>query len=117
VPESIAAIAAAIRSRRYHYATEAELQDGIALALDGVAFRREVALTTHDRIDFLVDGVGIEVKIGGGLTPLLRQLARYAAHSEIAALIVVTTKLQLCRLPDSLAGKPLCVVALPRAIR
>lgn len=108
-------LAAVVRGYRYAFADEAELQDGVAAALAraGVPFRREHVLAGVGRIDFLAGpGIGLEVKVGGSLTDLTRQVHRYAAHPDVAALVVVTSRLRLGYLPATLGGKPVRVVAL-----
>lgn len=105
----------AIENHRYRYANEAELQDAIARVLDDACFqfRREVRLSDRDRIDFLVDGIGIEVKIKGSGSALVRQVYRYLQHEELQALIVVTTRVRHS-LPSEIRGKPVGVVHLWR---
>jgi hypothetical protein len=60
----------------------------------------------------MVGRIGIEVKTQGGLSPLLHQLHRYAQHEEIDELILVTSRIQLARLPEIINGKPTHVAAL-----
>lgn len=101
--------------RRYRYASEVELQDGIEIVLRdlGVSFERERRLSSAHRIDFLCEsGVGIEVKLDGSLTDLVRQLHGYAQCPEVAQLVVVTSRLRLSRLPEEISGKRVQVVAL-----
>lgn len=109
-----AEVAELLRSHRYRFNDERELQDGIELALraTGVAYEREVRLEATSRIDFMVKDVGIEVKIAHSATALLRQLHRYAQIPAIRELVVVTRRLHHAQLPDTLGGKPLHVVAL-----
>lgn len=105
----------ALKAHEYHYANERDLQDAIAVILRRreIPFSREVRLTATDRIDFLVGlGIGVEVKLDGQMTELLRQLARYAQCEDVSALVVVTPKSRLAQLPDSLNGKPIYVVHL-----
>ncbi len=99
---------------RIRHSTEEQLQDGIAQVLEseGIAFEREVALTRSSRIDFMVGTVGLEVKIKGPVTAVLRQLYRYACSAETTRLVLVTTRAQHRRLPDMLCGKPVTVVYL-----
>ena len=111
----VARITRAIAGHRYRYASESELQDGLAevLAAAGVAFEREVQIGDAGRIDFLADGgVGLEVKVGGSLAAATRQLHRYAASAEIEALVLVTGRGRLAALPSTIGGKPLEVVDL-----
>lgn len=115
-PPSLAEVAAILRRRRFNYANEAQLQEGIALVLheEGIAFRREASLGPGDRPDFLLDGgIVIEVKVGGGLPALTRQVHRYAQFPSVAAILVVTTKMQHRGIgTDALAGKPVHVLHL-----
>lgn len=94
-------------------ATEAVLQadiDALLRRMDGAAVEREVALSTKDRIDFLVGDrlvtVGIEVKIGGSFADVTRQLYRYAEHDRIDGLLLVTSKRALIKVPEAISGKP-----------
>jgi len=116
---SLAAITRAIRAHRFRYDAEAELQTGIAQVLTAasIAFEREVTIGRGDRIDFLAGGVGIEVKRAGGLSAVTRQLHRYAQAPTITALVLVTDRMQLARLPETLAGKPIEVVSLLGGLR
>src|SRR5688500_16154247 len=108
-PRGIEAVTAAIRANAYRFATEDKIQRGIGAALTNaeIAHEREVRLGPADRIDFLVGAVGVEVKIGGGITPLTRQLTRYALSGRVEALILVTSKRRhAAQLPPALNGKP-----------
>ena len=62
----------------------------------------------------MVGRIGIEVKIDGPVTALLRQLHRYAQLEQVEALIAVVGRVQLSALPDTLNGKPVHVVIVPR---
>ena len=102
---------------RFRFASERDLQDGIARVLDdaGIAHRREAPLGPLGRagtIDFLVGDVGIEVKIKGALAQVTRQLHRYAEEPAVRELLLVTGSAQLDRLPRALCGKPLDVLHL-----
>lgn len=103
-----------LRGARFRFTGEADLQEGIARALAGagVAFEREVSLSSRDRIDFLVGDVGLEVKIEGGAAPVLRQLLRYALSPRVGRLLLATTRSQHRQLPGEISGKPLDVIYL-----
>ena len=95
--------------------SEYQLHELIAAALHdgGFVVRHEARRAPRCRVDFLVDGVGIEVKRG---KPDRRRLAdqcrRYLAQDALEALIlVVDTRVDL---PGELGGKPVLVVALNR---
>jgi len=116
---SLAAITRALRAHRFRYDQETELQEGIGevLRAAGIAYEREVSLGRGDRIDFVAGGVGIEVKRAGGLSAVTRQLHRYAQAPTLEALVLVTDRMQLTRLPDTLGGKPVAVVSLLGGLR
>lgn len=109
-------IATAIAAHEIAHTSEEELQDGIAQILQslGVEFSRETILdgAGRDRIDFLAGGIGIEVKIKGGLSDLTRQLFRYTRSPRIDELLVVSTRAALRRLPEKINGKRVGVVYL-----
>ena len=85
------------------------------LERDGISLTPEVALDgdARNRIDFMAETVGLELKTKGSPAAVLRQLDRYAAAQQVDALILVTTRRSLARgLPTELRGKPLSVVHL-----
>lgn len=103
-----------LRSYRFSTADEDELQQAIADVLEraGLDPEREHRLGARDRIDLLVERVGIEVKVAGAARAVERQLARYAESDEIDALILVTSRARHITVPTSLNGKPVVVVSL-----
>ncbi len=108
-------VCAWLRSYRYNFVGERELQDGLARALDdgGYTFRREHRLGPGDVVDFLIDpGIGLEAKVDGSVSLVTRQLLRYAQHEEIAALLLVTSLSRHDNLPAEMNGKPVRVVVL-----
>ena len=109
-------LAQILSSARLIFHSETELQQHLAslLAEAGFSFSREHALSRRDRIDFLVEpGVGLEVKLGGSPAPIVAQLARYAVHTDIAELVLVTTSLRhkAC-FPREIGGKAVTCVHL-----
>ena len=114
-----------VLARRMTFTTEAQLQEVLAerlyaeamLANPVTGFGREVPLDGHNRIDFLVElnektAVGVEVKIGGSVAALTRQLERYAAFPVIDELLVITTKAQHHHIPHEIGGKPVVLCSL-----
>jgi len=94
---------------------EYEIHAEIARALDaaGVEYIHEHKLLPGRRIDFVCGSVGIEVKKSRPAAAQLRaQLQRYLEETELTAMIVVLQR--PCRLPDTICGKPVHVVALNR---
>jgi hypothetical protein len=101
-------LAAVLRDAPLRFGSEHLLQDSIESAFMAAVLdsKREVVLTPKDRIDFMVGDIGVEVKIGGTLNDVLRQLHRYAASEKVAGLLLVTSRLVLARLPPDFDGKP-----------
>jgi hypothetical protein len=101
-----------IRSHRFRYTDEDQLQVGITAVLEeaGLAPEREVRLSARDRVDIMVGAVAIEVKVDGSAASALEQLQRYAKHDRVEALVLVTSQYQ--RLPDKAGGKPLSTISL-----
>src|SRR3990167_3137698 len=101
-----------LRGYSFHFSTEKQFQDGIeeVLQLRGLPYRREVAISPRSIIDFMVGTVGIEVKVGGGISEITRQLHRYAQSDAITELILVTSRMRhTLKLPASLNSKPIHV--------
>lgn len=107
-----------LRATRFRWTSEKDLQDGIELVLQdmGLPYTREHRLSAKDIVDFLIDGLALEVKIKGTVKNLLAQVYRYAKSPEVTTILVVTGRLQLGGLPQNIKGKPLRVVALVRSI-
>lgn len=92
---------------------EYQLHEHIAAALrdGGFVIQHEATLAPRCRIDFLIDGVGIEVKRGKPQkAALIRQCARYLASEQLDALILVLDT--SVSLPRKLGGKPLITFGL-----
>ena len=103
-----------LRAHRFRFVVERELQQGIdqVLGAADLPVRREVSLGQAGVIDFLIGDLGLEVKTSGSLAAVTRQLHRYAQHPAIAELLLVTSRMQLARLPATMNGKPIHVVHL-----
>ena len=104
------AVANLLARHRLSVSDEADLQaaiHGILLA-DGRPARREAWLGS-DRPDFLLGDVAIEVKVKGTNVEVLRQLHRYAAHEEVLAILLVTTRAAHRTIPREACGKPILV--------
>ena len=84
-----------------------------ALADDGIEFRHEAPIAPRCRIDFLADGVGIEVKKGKpARSAVLKQVTRYLDSDQLQALILVSEK--EIRLPAQISGKMIKTLSLSR---
>lgn len=107
----------AIKRTRFRFSCEKDLQEGLSLLFvqQQIAFRREVDLGEHGRIDFLIDsdqGIGLEVKVDGSLTAVTRQIHRYAQSEHVGVIILVTSKLTHDHMPVTMNGKQVYVVPL-----
>lgn len=96
---------------------EKALQSDISDALTGlgVLHEREHRLSKHGIVDFwFAGGLACEVKIKGSKREIRRQLARYAAHPDVNALLLITAR--TVGLPECLNGKPLYTYSLSKAM-
>lgn len=109
-------VVAALSDHVYRAARERALQDAIETVLRGRGFRveREFRLNERDRPDFLVDRyVAVEVKMRASGSAVLSQLARYAAHDRVRAIVVATPRLSsLAGMPEEILGVVVRPVAL-----
>ena len=103
----VATVEQVLTSNRFRYAGERDLQAGIAAALTsaGLDVRREASLGEAGTIDFVVGDLGIELKVRGTRADVTRQVFRYLQHDAIKALLLVTTRAELARLPSIMSGK------------
>lgn len=102
----------AIMFYRFSYATEDDLQHGIASAIaQDWAVVREHTLKGRQRIDLYLPAlrVGIETKVDGNPGDVLGQCLRYLEHPDIDALLLVTCRARH-QLPAELATKPVAVL-------
>lgn len=100
---------------RFRFASETDLQAGIAQAMDaaGLAYEREKVLSPTDRPDFVVEArIVLEVKIQGSIAAALRQVDRYTRHASIDAVLLVGTPHWLHRVPSQIGGKPVLSLRL-----
>ncbi len=107
-------IAALLSAFRWPLSNEKLLQADIETVLSdkGIAFEREVHLSASDIVDFMIDGVAVEVKIKGSAREIYRQLERYAAHERVEALVLATNRPM--GLPLQINGRPARMVLLGR---
>lgn len=92
---------------------EYQLHEHIAAALrdGGFVIQHEAKLAPRCRIDFLTDGIGIEVKRGKPQkAALLRQCSRYLESEHLEALILVLDT--SVSMPREMNGKPLVTFGL-----
>jgi hypothetical protein len=105
--DTLATLHSLLRRHRLPLHDEKATQQALAdlLVQEGIAFSREHILGPRDTIDFLLEGwLGVEIKLKGQPSAIVRQCERYCAHERIQQLVLVTAKSM--RLPSSLHGKP-----------
>jgi hypothetical protein len=118
--EDLLRVSAILRSARFNFTTEDELQRGIErlLGAEGFAaprdFVREHKLDARSRLDFYFPAprIGIEVKINGSTSAIARQVHRYLHHPDVSALILLSRRSNVESLPDTINEKPLRIVTL-----
>ncbi len=119
VEHGLAPLAAALS--RYSFVAHDEHRLYLVLeevfSASGHRYVREHRLDEKSRLDFWFPDlrVAIEVKVGGKLHDLRRQIERYAEHPQVGGILVVSTLAKLTQLPDTLADKPVraCRLAGP----
>ena len=109
-------LAGLLRRYRFPVSDELAFQNALARVLSehGIAHERERQLGPWGTVDFYLpaERLGIELKVKGSPSAVTRQLHRYVQSPEIEALMLVTWRAALGRLPARLHDKPLTVVAL-----
>lgn len=117
-PQDLERICTVFNRNRYNFQDETSLQEGLAVALSraGIEFEREVRLDAHNRPDFMLGSVAVEVKIKGTFAQFLRQAARYLELEQISVLIVVGTPKWMAAVPSTLMGKPIYTVRLTSSL-
>jgi hypothetical protein len=104
---------------RYRYGSEIQLHDVLATVLTeaGFKFEREYRLDAHNRADFWLDGVVIEIKVDGSAGAALRQVDRYISLPQVQGVILAATPvwagIPLQQRP-AWEGKPFAMVRLQR---
>lgn len=111
---SAADIIRLIQTRRLPLSAEKPLQAALALEFEkaGIAAEREVDLGDGDVIDFMIGGIGLEVKIKGQRRAIFRQCERYCGHDRVVTLVLATNAAM--GLPAWIDGKPVHVASLAR---
>lgn len=120
VETRLEAIRAVLDRHQFTVNNERELQDLLAVVFAdaGLNMSREVVLSSSNRIDFVVDRIGVEVKTGGSWHTAARQVQRYAASEDVDAMLLVTTVYEHLRLGTmhSIGGKRVAVHYLRGAL-
>lgn len=83
-----------LRKHRFDLSTEKIVQQEMATLFKSknIPFEREVRLAKGDIIDFIVGGIGIEIKIKGVKSAIYKQCVRYCEYEKIKILILATSQ-------------------------
>jgi hypothetical protein len=110
----LATLKSELAQYRYRFDTEADLQVKVGAVLSelGLEYQRELVLDPKNCIDFLVGGIGIEVKVNGSLAAVTRQVHRYLGFEAVESLLLFTTRSIHGRLPDTIQGKRVAVLTV-----
>ena len=106
---------ATVANHRFSSGGEKLLQNDIETMLTalGADYQREAQLGLG-RVDFLVEGVAIELKISGTPMNVALQLDRYAQSDQVSELVLMTTSHRHRRaFPPTIRGKRLRVIRIP----
>ncbi|WP_165375301.1 hypothetical protein [Roseovarius nitratireducens] len=108
-------IATEIQAARINLTSEATAHRDVLAVIEaaGIECQSEARLSAKDRIDILCGPVGVEIKVGHPRRAIWRQLVRYAALPEIAALVLATGTPWPTSIKD-VEGIPLFVADLSR---
>jgi hypothetical protein len=114
--EILLKIQRSIKGKRLSLGDEKRLQGELETGFlsNDIKFEREVHLDKNNIVDFMIDGLAIEIKIksGGSSMQIYRQLERYAEFSNVEAILLMTAK--AISLPESINGKQIFVLSLSR---
>lgn len=96
---------------------EKETQDQIYELIKNEFYNveKEYKLGRGSVIDFIINGeIGIEVKVKGSKTDILRQCKRYCSYDEIKCLVLITARSM--GFPEEINGKPCYYISLTRGM-
>ena len=105
-----------IRAAKIDLSNEKRAQADVEQILTdaGIEFRREVRLSALDIVDFMVEGLAVELKLrGANKKDVFRQLRRYARHPSVETLLLASN--MSMGLPAQIEGKDAYFVKLGEA--
>ena len=115
--EGLGELAAILTQYRYLIGSESALQASLERVLQKhrITYIRERDLGRNfGRVDFYLpeSRTGLELKVKGSPSQVARQLYRYSLSPEIAAIVLLTGRNRLARMPETMNGKPLLSISL-----
>ena len=112
---TIAEIHNILSQHKFNMSSELPLQEQMAAVFSkaGIVYQKEVILSPHDRIDFMIGDIGIEVKVKGSPSMIYQQCRRYCHFDQVKELLLVTARAM--GLPPETEGKPCYLLNLGRS--
>lgn len=106
----------AIKGQKLPLQNEKQLQQKLEVLFqeNNLDFKREKRLDNSNIIDFMFNGLGVELKIRtkASAMSVYRQIERYCSFDEIEGILLLTAK--STSLPSEINGKPVYVISLSR---
>lgn len=104
-----------LTNKRFELGNEMRLQGELNKVLIPAfpSIQPEYKLGPKSRVDYLLNGLAIEIKVKGNPMDVFKQLERYASSQEVKELLLITSK--SFKMPDTIGGKPCAVFYLSRA--
>jgi hypothetical protein len=115
--EDVRFVAKLLKGYRYNVGSECAFQRGVldALTQSQIECEPEYDLGPgFGRIDLFLPKarIGIELKVKGSPSQILRQLYRYAQCPSVTSLLLITSRPRLNPIPLFIHGKPLAVLSV-----
>lgn len=90
----LSSIARLLGGYLYRYGSEIQLHEALAQVIGeaGYDFKREHVLDARNRADFWIEGIVVEVKVGGSLAQALRQVDRYIQLPQVHGVVLASTE-------------------------
>lgn len=114
--ELVSLIKETLKNKSYSLSNEKKVQIQILQHLKkaGLDIQREVYLDQENIIDFMIAGLGIEVKTKGSAFNILRQCERYCEFDQVKGLMLISGK--FIGFPKEIKGKPCYFFSLSRTM-
>lgn len=109
----ITQLANLIRSARLDLSSEKRAQGDLEAVLksSGIVFDREFRLSAKDIVDFLIQGIAVELKLKNAKKmDVYKQLCRYAKSDQVTSIILASSTSM--GLPQQIDGKDVYFVKL-----
>jgi len=105
----------ALQHVKFDLSSEKSLQLQIAKRLDekGISYKKEFIFDKTSTIDFLIDDIGVEIKIKGAKKDIYKQCLRYSTYEQVKQILLVTNVAQ--GMPKTLNEKPVYILNLANA--